>query len=184
MPPRAADSSLRVRICTCRSRCHSSCRKSRISASGTQIRGKRSSIISRSNSCTSCRSVFSLRTRLVRISAASPIHNSSFNSLSKRSNQRAPRWLPSPPARSVPRARDKAARILREGSNAARRTLHFLCPKTQFVGSPDDSHNLYSACSGRFLRALWLVYASKVYSGLEADIVMESIQHSRLFIAR
>ena len=36
-----------------------------ISASGTQIRGKRLSIISRNNSYASCRSVFCLRTRLV-----------------------------------------------------------------------------------------------------------------------
>src|SRR5579859_602295 len=45
----------RVRICTSRCRCHSSCRRSRFSASGTQIRGKRSSIISRNNNCASCR---------------------------------------------------------------------------------------------------------------------------------
>ena len=32
-----------------------------------------------------------------------------------------------------------------------------------------------SACSAPFLRALWLVCASKVYSGLGADIVMESL---------
>jgi transposase len=40
-------------------------------------------------SCASWRSVFCLRTRLVRIWAASPIHNSKFNSASSRSNQRA-----------------------------------------------------------------------------------------------
>ena len=40
-------------------------------------------------SCASWRSVFCLRTRLVRISAASPIHNSKFSSASSRSNQRA-----------------------------------------------------------------------------------------------
>src|SRR5215470_1770107 len=34
---------IRVRICTSRCRCHSSCRRSRFSALGTQIRGKRSS---------------------------------------------------------------------------------------------------------------------------------------------
>ena len=33
----------RLRICTKRCRCHTSCRRSRFSASGTQIRGKRSS---------------------------------------------------------------------------------------------------------------------------------------------
>src|SRR3954449_11607075 len=70
----------RVRICTKRCRCHSSCRRSRLAASGTQIRGKRCSIINRSNSCASWRSVFCLRTRFVRISAASPIHNSNCNS--------------------------------------------------------------------------------------------------------
>src|SRR5215471_14279372 len=35
-------------------------------------------------------------------------------------------------------------------------------------------------CSAPFLRALWLVCASKVYSGLGADIVMESL-HSQRF---
>ena len=40
-------------------------------------------------SSASWRSVFCLRTRFVRISAASPIHNSNFSSASNRSNQRA-----------------------------------------------------------------------------------------------
>src|SRR6266702_1104134 len=62
----------RVRICTSRWRCHSSCRRSRFSVSATQIRGKRSSTINLSKSCASWRSVFCLRTRLVRISAAVP----------------------------------------------------------------------------------------------------------------
>ena len=47
------------------------------------------SIRSFNNNCASWRSVFCLRTRLVRISAASPIHNSNCNSFSRRSNQRA-----------------------------------------------------------------------------------------------
>src|SRR5262244_2985575 len=80
---------MRVRACTIRCRCHSSCRRSRFSQLGTQIRGKRSSISKRSSSRASSRSVFGLRTRLVSISAASPIHNSKFSSASNRSNQRA-----------------------------------------------------------------------------------------------
>src|SRR6266581_504728 len=80
---------MRVRICTIRCRCQSSCRRSRFSPSATQIRGKRSSIRSRSSSSASWRSVFCLRTRLVRISAASPIHSSNCTSVSSRSNQRA-----------------------------------------------------------------------------------------------
>ena len=79
----------RVRACTIRCRCHSSCRRSRFSQLATQIRGKRSSSSNRSSSCASWRSVFCLRTRLVRISAASPIHNSNCSSASSRSNQRA-----------------------------------------------------------------------------------------------
>src|SRR5215469_11098958 len=41
---------IRVRICTSRCRCHSSCRRSRFSRLGTQILGKLSSRISRSKS--------------------------------------------------------------------------------------------------------------------------------------
>jgi hypothetical protein len=52
-------------------------------------RGKRSSSSKRRISCASWRSVFCLRTRFVRISAASPIHNSNCNSATSRSNQRA-----------------------------------------------------------------------------------------------
>src|SRR5438093_684144 len=80
---------MRVRICTSRCRCQSSCRRSRFSPSATQIRGKRSSIRSRSSSSASWRSVFCLHTRLVRFSAASPIHSSNCTSVSSRSNQRA-----------------------------------------------------------------------------------------------
>ena len=80
---------IRVRACTMRCRCHSSCRRSRFSQLGTQICGKRSSSSKRRISCASWRSVFCLRTRLVRISAASPIRNSNCNSATSRSNQRA-----------------------------------------------------------------------------------------------
>src|SRR6266851_2666391 len=79
----------RVRACTIRCRCHSSCRRSRFSQLGTQICGKSSLSINFKISCASWRSVFCLRTRLVRISAASPIHNSKVSSASSRSNQRA-----------------------------------------------------------------------------------------------
>jgi|HubBroStandDraft_4_1064222.scaffolds.fasta_scaffold06444_1 hypothetical protein len=65
---------IRVRICT--SRCHSSCRRSRFSGLGTQIRGKLFSRSSRSSSRASSQSVFCLRTRLLLIWAASPIHSS------------------------------------------------------------------------------------------------------------
>jgi hypothetical protein len=72
-----------------RCRCHSSCRRSRFSQLGTQIQGKRSSSNRSRISWASFRSVFCLRFRFVRISAASPIHNSKCNSTSSRSNQRA-----------------------------------------------------------------------------------------------
>src|SRR5207302_304328 len=80
---------MRVRTCTMRCRCHNSCRRSRFSQLGTQICGKSSFNMSLRISCASCRSVFCLRTRLLWISAASPIHNSNCNSASSRSNQRA-----------------------------------------------------------------------------------------------
>ena len=80
---------IRVRACTIRCRCHSNCLRSRFSPLGTQIRGKRSSSNNRKISSASWRSVFCFRTRFVRISAASPIHNSNPNSPSSRSNQRA-----------------------------------------------------------------------------------------------
>src|SRR6202453_2245194 len=79
---------IRVRICTMRCRCHSSCRRSRFSGLGTQIRGKLSSNSSFNRSRASLESVFCLRTRLVLISAASPIHSSIPNSANNRSNQR------------------------------------------------------------------------------------------------
>src|SRR5438874_1609823 len=66
---------MRVRTCTMRCRCHNSCRRSRFSQLGTQICGKSSFNMSLRISCASCRSVFCLRTRLLWISAASPIHN-------------------------------------------------------------------------------------------------------------
>src|SRR3984885_5180324 len=79
---------IRVRIWTSRCRCHSSCRRSRFSGLGTQILGKLFSRSSRNSSRASSRSVFCLRTRLVLIFAASPIHNSMPSSASNRSNQR------------------------------------------------------------------------------------------------
>ena len=88
---------IRVRACTIRCRCHSRCRRSRFSPLGTQICGKRSSNNNRKISSASWRSVFCLRTRFVRISAASPIHNSNRNLLNNRSNQRA-----YPPSLNVP----------------------------------------------------------------------------------
>src|SRR5215469_3408308 len=64
----------RVRICTSRCRCHSSCRRSRFSALGTHTRGKRSSSSNCSSSAASRRSLFCFRTRLALICAGSPIH--------------------------------------------------------------------------------------------------------------
>ena len=58
---------IRVRICTNRCRCHSSCRRSRFSGLGTQMRGKLFSSSSFNRSWASCRSVFCLRTRFVLI---------------------------------------------------------------------------------------------------------------------
>ena len=66
---------------------------------GTQIRGKSSFSISFRISCASLRSVFCLRTRFLWIWVASPIHNSSCNSPSQRSNQR-PYPLASIPTRA------------------------------------------------------------------------------------
>jgi serine/threonine protein kinase len=75
---------------------------------GTHILGKSSLSMSFRISCASWRSVFCLRTRLVRISAASPIHNSISSSANNRSNQRAcplasiPTRTRAPPAASSP----------------------------------------------------------------------------------
>jgi hypothetical protein len=97
---------IRVRACTIRCRCHNNCRRSRFSQLGTQTWGNRFSSSKRRISCASCRSVFCLRTRLVRISAASPIHSSNPNSPSSRSNQRAARSPPSLREPSLPGRRD------------------------------------------------------------------------------
>ena len=67
---------IRVRVCTIRCRCHSSCRRSLFSPLATQIRGKRRSNSKRRIGWPFWRSVFCLRTCFVRISAASPIHSS------------------------------------------------------------------------------------------------------------
>ena len=56
---------IRVRACTKRRRCHNSCRRSRFSQIGTQIRGKSSFSRSFRMCCASCRSVFCLRARLL-----------------------------------------------------------------------------------------------------------------------
>src|SRR6266702_3548023 len=76
---------IRVRACTMRCRCQSNCRRSRFFPLGTQICGKRSSSSKRRISCASWRSVFCFRTRLARISAATPIYISICNSASNRS---------------------------------------------------------------------------------------------------
>src|SRR5439155_4095037 len=170
---------MRVRICTSRCRCQSSCRRSRFSSSGTQIRGKRSSIRSRSSSSASWRSVFCLRTRLVRISAASPIHSSNCSSVSNRSNQRMPTGF-------HPNTHFFSAHL-----ELAVELLRFLAvPQFPFVQFPRvriDKRNLLEArvivtTYNDHVRLLspepWLVSATKVYSGVGADIVMESL-HSR-----
>jgi hypothetical protein len=63
----------RIRACTIRWRCHSSCRRSRFSQLATQICGKSSFSMSFRISCASWRSVFCLRTRFVRIRTASQV---------------------------------------------------------------------------------------------------------------
>src|SRR5258708_25194958 len=85
---------IRVRICTSRCRCQSSCRRSRFSGLGTQMRGKRFSSSNFSNSWASWRSVFCLRTRLALISAALPIHTSIPSSTSKRVRKRSEEHTP------------------------------------------------------------------------------------------
>ena len=89
---------IRVRICTSRCRCQSSCRRSRFSGFGTQILGKRFSSGNFNKSRASKRSVFCFRPHFLLISAASPIHTSILNSASNRSNQRENPWPPSPRA--------------------------------------------------------------------------------------
>jgi hypothetical protein len=93
---------IRVRACTIRCRCHNSCRRSRFSQLGTQICGKRSSNNNCRISCASWRSVFCLPTRLLRISAASPIHSSNCSSASSRQTSERAHWLPSQPAPVLP----------------------------------------------------------------------------------
>ena len=96
-----------------RCRCHNSCRRSRFSQLGTQICRKRSSSINRRISCASWRSVFCLPTRFVRISAASPIHNSNCNSESSRSNQRACPLASIPTRTFIPCAARSRVELLR-----------------------------------------------------------------------
>src|SRR5580692_9354059 len=91
---------IRVRICTNRWRCHSSCRRSRFSGPGTQICGKLFSRNSRSSSRASSRSNFCFFTRLALISAGSPIHSAKPNSASSRSNQRECSFHPYPHIKS------------------------------------------------------------------------------------
>src|SRR5262249_15647296 len=55
---------MRVRACTMRCRCHSSCRRSRFSQFGTQIGGKSSFSNKLRICCASCRSVFCLTSAL------------------------------------------------------------------------------------------------------------------------
>jgi hypothetical protein len=98
---------IRVRACSIRCRCHSSCRRSRFSQLGTQIWRSDSSSNNCRISCASWRSVFCLPTRFVRISAACPIHNSNCSSESSRSNQRASSLAQSPRAPSSPAPRDQ-----------------------------------------------------------------------------
>ncbi len=45
---------------------------------------------------------------------------------------------------------------------------------------PGDSHNLLMIMFGSFSPEPWLVSATKVYSGVGADIVMESFHNPRL----
>src|SRR5438094_6171266 len=125
---------MRVRTCTMRCRCHSSCRKSRFSQLGTQICGKSSLSISFRISCASCRSVCLLAMRqplLLELSGVG-IHRSNLLKL----------------------------------------------------GMEIYSYNNHR--SAPFLRARWLDKHHQLYSGLGADIVMESIAHSptRLQVTR
>src|SRR5947199_7074943 len=168
---------MRVRICTIRCRCQSSCRRSRFSPSATQIRGKRSSIRSRSSSSASWRSVFCLHTRLVRFSAASPIHSSNCTSVSSRSNQRA-----------CPTGFHPNPHFFSSHLELAVELLRFLAvpqfPFVPFTTVRIDKRNLLEArvivtTYNDHVRLLspepWLVSATKVYSGMGADIVMESL---------
>src|SRR5882724_10403558 len=169
---------IRVRACTIRCRCHSSCRRSRFSPFGTQICGKSSFSINFRISSASWRSVFCLRTRFARIFAASPIHNSNFSSESSRSNQRACPLAshPDPHARSLrPKIAIKLFRFL---GMLQPPFLHFpslgiykrnLLKARVIICSYNDH------CSAPFSEPLWLVGPTKVYSDLGADIVMESI---------
>jgi hypothetical protein len=134
-----------VRICTMRCRCHSSCRRSRFSGSGTHIRGKLSSSSSFNRSLASLRSVFCLRTRLVLISAAFPTHSSMPNSANSRSNQRGIRSLPFLREHSllVPPVLDRTSLLPHHcGSIAVRHTLLFRCQQTRCTGRSGDNPHL------------------------------------------
>ena len=122
------------------------------------------------------RSVFCLRTRFAANLSCVPIHNSNVNSASRRSNQ--PAW----PLASIPRAprflpcqcADRTARLLPDASVVV---VGFPCFRV-------DERNLLEArvivtTYNQHVRLLspepWLVGTTKVYSGLGADIVMESL---------
>src|ERR1700757_1927692 len=141
---------IRVRICTNRCRCHNSCRRSRFSASGTQICGKLFSRNNRSRSRASSRSNFCFFTRLALISAGSPLHSSKPNSASSRSNQREY------PVASMPTARrslaasglDKTYLLVHHCDLVPVHHTHLsLLQKMQSSESSGDNLRLSTSCS-------------------------------------
>src|SRR6266478_9286980 len=161
---------IRVRICTSRCRCQSSCRRSRFSGLGTQIRGKRFSSSSFRISRASSRLVFCFRTRSLLISAASPIHTSKPNSASNRSNQREYPVASMPTRTQIRRflaasGFDRISLLVHHcGSVPVHHTHQSLLLKMQSSESSGDNLCLYSSCSAPSSRAYGR-QATTVYSG-------------------
>ena len=134
---------IRVRACTIRCPCHNSCRRSRFSQIGTQIRGKRSSSSKRKISRASSRSVFCLRTGLLPIS----LHRRSTTQGSATNGH--VHWLPSQPVGRLPGLPDrgKTFPLPHDVPVVALPSLPFPYRLTQFVGTGVIIRAYHDHCS-------------------------------------
>ena len=140
---------MRVRACTMRCRCHSSCRRSRFSQLGTLMGGKPSFSNKPRICCASFRSVFCLR----RVCGVSRTHLPSTTRTAVplavvRTSVRV-RWLPYLATRS----RQSTVELLRPlavRQPTATSALGFRYREKQFVESSDGNH-IYSGRVGSFL---------------------------------
>jgi hypothetical protein len=128
------------------------------------MRGKLPSSINFSVCGASNRSFLCLRTRLARICAASPTHNSKLSSANKRANQtRVPGRL-YPQAYADSFFLQLTIELLRPPhgvSVAVPRPLQFLYPPRQFAVRLGNDRSLYPTSSPSFLPSPWSLGTSK-----------------------